>query len=431
MADSTFPVDPEIAFSFKVDLKLIAGQSEPVNATSSEAPAVAVHPHNSQLADWLTNYPADVFGDRLYQSIEVMERYSIELTIHVLRQLDAINQLADWKSARELCRALSFQPRFCSALEWLLERLIETGCIEARTTGSARVFRLRHMPWESEMGRVRALGMEIHPGNAATFDLLDHAAGLYPAVARGELNGDQSLFDPKGIGLWLSYFHNDNPTYAVNNWIGAILASDRVSSQPRLRILEIGAGAGSGTETLLRWFEQRDLLPRIERYLVTEPNAFFRRRAQKTLPNRYSNVTFEWGALDLNQPWREQVSAPAQFDLIYAVNVLHISKDLLFSLTQAASLLSENGWLVIGECVRPYPDQPIYPELMFQNLASFADVRTDPEIRPRAGFLTPEQWRRAFDRAGLVRTGIAPDMEGIRSVYNHFFAGAICGQKGL
>ncbi len=108
---------------------------------------------------------------------------------------------------------------------------------------------------------------------------------------------------------------------------------------------------------------------------------------------------------------------------------MHISKNLLFSLNEARSALATGGWLVIGECVRPYDNQPMYPELMFQILDSFSNVETDPEIRPNPGFLTAEQWRRAFVRAGFTRTEIAPDIERIREIYPHFFTGAICGQN--
>ena len=108
---------------------------------------------------------------------------------------------------------------------------------------------------------------------------------------------------------------------------------------------------------------------------------------------------------------------------------MHISKNLLFSLNEARSALAADGWLVIGECVRPYDNQPMYPELMFEILDSFTDVEIDPDIRPNPGFLTAEQWRRAFLRAGYPRTEIAPDLERIREIYPHFFTGAICGQN--
>jgi SAM-dependent methyltransferase len=370
-----------------------------------------------------------VLSERLYQSVELMERYSIELAIDLLRRLDVIDQLGEWRSADELCHVLSFQARFSIALGWILERLVETGCMETRTDGDAHSYHMRHAPWQPDLERLRAVGLNIDPANAATLDLLDHAASLYPAVARGEQSGDHSLFGPQGIPLWLNYFHNDNLTYAVNNWVSAMLAADRLSTQPRLRILELGAGAGSASKILLRWFDERGLLPKIERYLITEPNAFFRRRGQRDLAKQYPDLALEWDALDLNLPWDTQGVASGEFNLVYAVNVLHISKDLLFSLNEGRSALTGNGWLVIGECLRPYVNQPIYPELMFQILESFTDVQTDPEIRPNPGFLTADHWRRAFTRAGFERVEVAPDIDSIREIYPHFFTGAICGQN--
>jgi SAM-dependent methyltransferase len=225
----------------------------------------------------------------------------------------------------------------------------------------------------------------------------------------------------------LNYFHNDNLTYAVNNWPGVVLAAKRLSSRPRLRILEVGAGAGSASGILLRWFDERGLLLRIERYLITEPNAFFRRRGQRELSKQFPHVPLEWQALDINSPWRNQITADGEFDLIYGVNVLHVAKDLLFSLGQAKDALADDGWLVIGECVRPYVDQPIYAELMFQILDGFTDVITDPEVRPNPGFLNADHWRRAFTRAGFERVAVTPDIDRIREIYPHFFTGAICG----
>src|SRR5438309_469480 len=404
-------------------------QADLVNAASSEAPIFIARPSDPRLAHWLKGYPPSVFSEPLYQSIELMERYSIDLAIDLLRRLDVMGQLGEWRSANELCRVLSFRPGFSFALGWILERLVETGCVEARANGDARSYHLQRAPWQPELERLRAVGLSIHPANAATLDLLDHAASLYPAVASGEESGDHSLFGPQGIPLWLKYFHNDNLTYAVNNWVSAILAADRLSARPRLRILEIGAGAGSASETLVRWFDQCGLLPQIERYLITEPNAFFRRRAQRDLAKQYPDLALDWAALEGNLPWDTHGVARADVYIVFGVIVVHVSKNLLFSLNQARSALTSDGWLVIGECLRPYVNQPIYPELMFQILESFTEVLTDPEIRPNPGFLTADHWRRAFTRAGFNHAEVVPDIDGIREIYPHFFAGAICGEN--
>lgn len=382
-----------------------------------------------RLAECLKQFPPAIFSERLYQSIELMERYSIELAVDLLGKLNLREQLGAWRSVDDLCDALSFQPQFRVALRWILARLVDAGCLQMRDDGATRSYSLRNTPWQPDLKTLRAVGLDIDPSNAATLDLLDYAASAYPASATGRENGDHNLFGPQGVPLWLNYFDNHNLTYAVNNWVGAAAAADRLSSLPALRVLEIGAGAGSATEILLTLLNERDLLPRLERYVITEPNAYFRRCNQRKMTKQYPNLPLEWSTVDLDSPWSAQGVGSGEFDLVYAVNVMHVSKNLLFSLIEARTALAADGWLVIGECVRPYDNQPMYPEVMFQILDSFTNVETNPEFRPNPGFLTAEQWRRAFLRAGFPRTEIAPDIERIREIYPHFFTGAICGQN--
>jgi SAM-dependent methyltransferase len=400
-----------------------------VNTVLSDAHQFEAQRSDPRLAQWLQRFPPAVFSERLYQSIELMERYSIELAVDLSHQLKLVDQLGEWRSVDELCRTLSFQSRFKFALRWILERLVESGCAEARTDGQIRSYRLRQSPWQPDLKHWRAIGLTIDPINAATLDLLDHAASIYPAVASGQSSGDHNLLGPQGVPLWLNYFHNDNLTYAVNNWVGAVLATDHLSTPATLRILEVGAGTCSASEILLQLLAEHGLLPRIERYLITEPNGYFRRCSQRKLAGQYPNLALQWAPLDLDLPWNTQGVTPGEFDLVYAVNVMHISKNLLFSLNEARSALATDGWLVIGECIRPYDNQPIYPELMFQILDSFTNVQLDPEIRPNPGFLTAEQWRGAFSRAGFGHAKVAPDIDRIREIYPHFFTGAICGQN--
>ena len=410
-------------------MQLSGEQNRSVNTAAFDAHNFQAGRSDPRLAECLKEFPTAIFSERLYQSIELMERYSIELAVDLLGQLNLAQQLDAWRSVDELCNVLSFQLRFRFALDWILRRLLESDCLEMRENGQTRSYRLRNMPWKPDLKYLRGFGLNIDPANAATLDLLDYAASAYPALATGRQSCDHSLFGPQGIPLWLNYFHNDNLTYAVNNWVAAAAAADRVYSKPTLRVLEIGGGTGSATEILLTLLNERGLLPRLELYVITEPNAYFRRFNQRKLTAQYPKLPLEWSTLDIDLPWSAQGIGSGEFDLVYAVNVMHVSKNLLFSLKEAGSALARDGWLVIGECVRPYDYQPMYPEFMFQILDSFTDVEIDPKIRPNPGFLTGEQWRHAFLRAGFTRTEIEPDIERIREIYPHFFTGAICGQK--
>ena len=196
-----------------------------VNAAAFDARKFETGPSDPRLADYLKGFPPAIFSERLHQSIELMERYSIEVAVNLLGQLNLAEQLGEWRSVDELCRLCRFQPRFRFALQWILARVVEIGCLEVAVDGESRAYRLRKMPPEPDLAYLRALGLNIDQGNAATFDLLDLAASLYPAVATGQQNGDENLFGPHGVPFWLNYFNNDNLTYAVNNWVGAAAAA--------------------------------------------------------------------------------------------------------------------------------------------------------------------------------------------------------------
>src|SRR5260370_14602613 len=150
--------------------------SRKVAATPIEGPAFNPQPYDPRLAQWLQGYPASLFSERLYRSIELMERYSIDLAIDLLARLDVIDQLDEWRSPRNLCHALSYQPRFSSVLYWLLNRRLETGCLEARTDDDTRAYRLRHALWRPQLAHLRAIGLDIDSANAPTLDVLYHAA---------------------------------------------------------------------------------------------------------------------------------------------------------------------------------------------------------------------------------------------------------------
>jgi len=381
-------------------------------------------PLDPRIAELLSDYPDDLFSEKFYQSVEWVDRYGCDLVIQVLQQLDAVAPLRSWCSVNRLCRERDFNPRFRSALRWLLERLMDAGYLAAQDENSTRCYRLQGELPVIDLPALRQIGLALDPANAATIDLLDAAAVLYPNIAQGA-SGAEALFGMSQIQLWLDYFSNTNPLYAVNNWVAAIAAAECMADKTSLQILEIGAGAGSATAALLSTLGEQGIANRLKRYLVTEPNPFFRRRGEQALKRDYPESPLEFSTLDMDQPWEQQGAASGAFDLVYAVNVLHSAHDLWFTLEQARRSLVKGGQLVLGECLRPVAGQPIYIELVFQIMDSFTDVVTDAEIRPQPGFLTPDNWQRALAQAGFTQVTIKPDPDRMRALYPRFFTGSI------
>jgi len=100
-----------------------------VNVPISNAQTFQVQASDPRLAEYLKEYPAPVFNEQLYQSIELLERYSVEMALDLAHRLNLLDQLSQWQSVDDLCRFLSFQPSFKFALHWILERLVEIDCV--------------------------------------------------------------------------------------------------------------------------------------------------------------------------------------------------------------------------------------------------------------------------------------------------------------
>ncbi len=373
----------------------------------------------------LGEVPESLFPDSFVASAALAEDYGRAWALGLAGRLGLAPSLVRGADAGALSAEHGFAPSFRLALEWLLTSLATGGWVVEE---SGRYRAPRPLP-EPPLDRLREELLGADPGNAATLALLDAAAAAYPAVARGERSGEEVLLGPAGLGRWASYFGNDNPLYAINNRIAALAAANRLPAEGSLRVLEVGAGGGSGAEALLTELAGRGWLARLGEYRATEPSPFFRRRTQRSLPAAWPGVPFSFGELDVDLPWAGQGAAPGSYELIYAVNVLHVAKELGFALREAHASLAPGGWLAAGECVRPFTGQPVAAELVFSLLAGFREVTTDPELRPRPGFLTPEEWVSNLERAGFTEVVIVPDLGRIREVTPNFLSGAICGRK--
>ena len=162
---------------------------------------------------------------------------------------------------------------------------------------------------------------------------------------------------------------------------------------------------------------------------MTEPVLFFRRRAQRTLTAAWPGTPLHFAGLDLNGPWDEQGVPAESVDLVWAVNVFHLARDLDRALGETFRALSPGGWVVLGEGIRPFPGQVVGAEFPFQLLRSFVEVDTDPERRPTHGFLAPEHWVAALHRAGYRPAELVPDLFRIRDLFPGFFVGVVCGRR--
>jgi SAM-dependent methyltransferase len=388
-------------------------------------------PLDRRILDHVGEFPRELFTDVLYQANEAMENYALRWSVELVEILELEPLLETPRDALGLVEARAFSSAIAPALGCLLRTLAGKGLVETLHEDDGPRFALSRPLPNPDLSHSRSRMLELMPGLEPAVELADVAGHAHLPVAKGEISGREAVLGAGQAGLWCRYFSNDNPAYLLNNRLAAEAAANRLPPSRPLTILEIGGGAGSATEALLTALADRGQQTDIKDLAFTEPSPFFRRRAARALDRRLPPGTMSFSDLDMNQTWVNQGVAPGSLDLVFAVNVLHVAKDLAFTLGQARGALRPGGWLVAGEALRPFPESSLQAEMVFCLLEDFVQVRTDPGFRPRFGFLTPEEWTRALTTCGFSEVRILPDLEKIRTIYPRFFSGVVCGRSPL
>jgi SAM-dependent methyltransferase len=366
-----------------------------------------------------------LFDDRFVRSCELVEEYVARLALAAFRSTELERACADPATVDEAIAAAGFAPAIARVpAAWLAATLAARGWIERLDGGRYRAASPPHLDPDEILAEQELNDASCLPA----YRIAALAAERYPAVLRGEITGEQALFDAEGVSAWLKYFSNANPLYAVTNAIGAV-AAERALPAGGGVVLELGGGFGSGAEALLARLEAAGRRPELARYRFTESAPMFLRRAERTLRARFGGWPLEFGALDIDRPFAAAGIAPGSCALVYGVNVVHIARDLAATLAEIRAALADGGAIALAECMRPFAGRPVYVEFVFNLLGAFRDAVLVPGWRPNGGFLTPEQWCAALAAAGFAAPAVYPDIAALREVFPQFVVAAVSARR--
>jgi SAM-dependent methyltransferase len=399
--------------------------------TSRGVSAPAIDPQDSErvaafVASRLPPALVPVFDSRFTRSNALYEEFVYRLTLRVFCEAGLPAAVAEWGSAQEVVTRAGLDPeRAPVPVSWMLRHLCRRGVLTGDGAVGERRFRAEQAPAILDPAPLAASQREHDPACLPSYVLAETAARDYPAFLRGGATGEEILFAPARLPLWVGYFSNDNGLYAINNRVGAVAVEAWMPRRPHT-ILELGGGLASGATALLEHLAGAGRLGDVHTYRFTELVPAFLRRGQRLLQDRFRNgppVTF--APLDMNRSFAEQAVEPESVSIVYAVNTLHVAHDLAFTLGEIRRALEPGGQVIVSECVRPWPEDTLYPEFIFNLLQTFRSPRLQPTYRPNGGFLTPEQWTGALEAAGFRDVRLLPDITSFREEFAGFYVAAI------
>lgn len=369
-----------------------------------------------------------VFGPSFIRSGDLYDEFVVRLALRVVHESGLADALREPGTTAEIvARAGLADPRALTAVDWLLRRLAARGLLEAG--GDPPRFRTRDRLPELDPAPLRDEQQREDASWLPSYVLAETVAHDYPAFLRGERTGEEILFSPARLRLWVDFFSNDNALYAVNNLVGAEAAQQWLPPGP-VRVLELGAGLGSAAIALLDRLRAAGRWDDVVEYRFTDIVPAFMRRGRDAVAKRCPEARFVTSeVLDMNRPFGEQGVTPGTYTLVYAVNAVHVARDLDATFREIREALAPGGVLVLSECVRLEPGHAVYAEFVFNLLESFRSPVLHPRHRPNGGFLTPEQWRSGMEAAGFTNVRFLPDVDRIRAAFPHFYVMAIAATR--
>jgi acyl transferase domain-containing protein/SAM-dependent methyltransferase len=233
-----------------------------------------------------------------------------------------------------------------------------------------------------------------------------HCGDLVGPVLRGRESPLETLFPGGSAELAQGLYERSATMRYVNGIAAAVFGALGNNAPPErsLRVLEVGAGTGGTTASLLPM-----LAADRSGYVFSDVSDLFLERARE----RFAAYPFvEYRLFDLERDPGAQGYAAGSFDVIVSANAVHATSDLRRSLERLRELLAPGGVLVLVESTAHLAWFDMTTGLI-EGWQVFADdLRTDNPLLP------VRTWIEALRTAGFVESAAFPE------------AGSIAGELG-
>ncbi|PSN69566.1 polyketide synthase [Corynespora cassiicola Philippines] len=166
-------------------------------------------------------------------------------------------------------------------------------------------------------------------------------------------------------------------------------------TNPNLRVLEIGAGTGASSASILKDLTLSGSTPQAlyNKYTFTDISSGFFVSAKELLKDHHN---IEYRMLDISKDPAEQGFDATEYDLVIATNVLHATESLGDTLKNVRKLLAPEGRLLLHELFSTSK----WPNVVFGTLPGWWNGVSDR--RADEPYVSPDRWRSELIDAGFA-----------------------------
>ena len=335
-----------------------------------------------------------------------LERWSWSRALATLEELGWQRVVGDIVDPEELREQLHVLPEHARLFRRMLEMVAKAGVLEESGDAFAVTVGAGDAPPEDvprDLDEFATRMRGLYPHGLTEIGLFERSGRALAEVLRGAADPLTLLFssgEPTAADLYLKA-----PVARAANRMVAEAVQALVAELPegrRLRVVEVGAGTGSATASVLPELPEG----RFE-YMYTDISAGFFAEAEARFGDAGGRI--EYRPLDIEKDPIAQGFDSHGYDLLIASNVLHATRYLEETLGHCRALLAPSGHLVALENLRGLG----WMDLTFGQLDGwwrFADA-----YRPHHALSGPAVWKQALADAGFEGAAVL----GVDDSYAH------------
>ena len=311
------------------------------------------------------------FSDELTSAYEHVDRLCLELCCHVVRNASCASPAREARYFVETVFAILAEENFLRRAPqgWQISRSFPS----------------------QDSALIQRDARALCPRAEATFEMIARCREHAAAFVAGREPGLAAVFPRGDLALW-ERLHDEDAVMSIYADIAA--AALDALAEPGARVLELGAGVGALARRCRNLLRERD----VAEYWFTDLGELFVQNARSIFAEEKA---MRFAAIDINAPFDAQGLTRESFDIVTAVNVLHVAEDLPPTLCEIHNALHAPGYLVCAEGSPPRAGTRWRLDLVFGFLPGWWDVATNPQLRPSPGFLFPSQWRQLLHACGF------------------------------